>query len=136
MLLVALAINNIQRQFPVYWWTPLDVGKREVRDEETMPDARGGVEKKLTPEDIEESRETIHVSAHNIAMPADLSLNEEEVEVLQRLKDRLRKKFDEDLGRIDSESSSPSIRSNTAITVPSRGGAGERSDGSTSALYS
>lgn len=34
MLAVALLLNNIMRQYPVYWWTPADVG-RKVRHPET-----------------------------------------------------------------------------------------------------
>ncbi|PSN71087.1 hypothetical protein BS50DRAFT_463924, partial [Corynespora cassiicola Philippines] len=51
MLIVGLVINNIQRQFPMYWWTPLDLRVSKMEDVETRPDARGGLEKKRTEEE-------------------------------------------------------------------------------------
>lgn len=127
MLAVALILNNIQRQFPVYWWTPLDLptAKNEVPEE--IPDAEGGLEKRMTEEELETKALEIHISPFNISLPEDVSLNPAEVEVLQSLRGRLRKRHDEDLGRV------PSSRSSTECTaVPSRT---ERSEGSTAGLY-
>jgi hypothetical protein len=39
MLAVALLLNNVERQFPVYWWTPLSLSRRrsgEEQGEKTM----------------------------------------------------------------------------------------------------
>jgi hypothetical protein len=127
MLAVALILNNIQRQFPMYWWTPLDLHtvKKEIPEE--IPDAEGGLEKRMTEEDIETKALEIHISAFNISLPEDVSLNPAEVNILESLRDRLRKRYDEDLGR------APSSRPSTECTaVPSRPAG---SDSSTSGLY-
>ncbi|KAF2175276.1 hypothetical protein K469DRAFT_512228, partial [Zopfia rhizophila CBS 207.26] len=99
MLLVGLVTNNIQRQFPVYWWTPLDVRKARARDIETLPDAKGGVEEKRTDEeDVDERQKEISISATGVLLPEDLSLNQDEAELLNRLRRRLQKR-QEDMER-------------------------------------
>lgn len=54
MLAVALLWNNILRQFPVFWWTPADVGGklRKAREDESEKD----VEKKADRQDSDTSR--------------------------------------------------------------------------------
>ncbi|KAF3194576.1 hypothetical protein TWF225_007103 [Orbilia oligospora] len=48
MLGIALAINNIQRQFPVFWWTPKDTGGRLWPvSEATEPDLEALEEQKV-----------------------------------------------------------------------------------------
>jgi hypothetical protein len=125
MVLVGLIINNIQRQFPIYWWTPLDLRKAKAEDIETWPDAKGGVERRRTgerteSEDGDEKPSGITISAFDVLVPEDLSLNKEEIELLEGLRARLRK-------RRDGDESSQSLD-----VVPSREA---RSEGSTSALY-
>lgn len=96
MLAVGLVLNNIQRQFPMYWWTPLDLQSRKVRDEETVPDGRGGLERRMSivEQHYNVSNARIHIDGAEVLMPDDLSLNAEEVRVLEGLRDRLRKKVD------------------------------------------
>jgi CBS-domain-containing membrane protein len=130
MLVVALVINNIQRQFPMYWWTPLDLKKAKKEDEETMPDAMGGLEKRETQEEqkYDQDDERIQITGAKVLLPDDLSLNAEETHVLEKLRARLRKRVDERNGEQQMESG----RSSTECTiVPSRSeGSG---DGSTHA---
>jgi CBS-domain-containing membrane protein len=124
MLIVGLVINNIQRQFPMYWWTPMDLKKAKREDEETVPDARGGVERKEAEEEqkYDQKNERIQITGAEVFLPEDLSLNAEETKVLERLRQRLRKRVDErdnekELERTDSSSE----RSSTEFTmVPSR----------------
>lgn len=91
MLAVGLVINNIQRQFPVYWWTPVDLRKAKRKDEEMMPDAQGGVKTKKTGagEDDDEN-ERIQITGTDICLPGDLSLNADETRVLEKLRERMR----------------------------------------------
>ena len=125
MVLVGLVINNIQRQFPIYWWTPVDLRRLQQRrkdvehDPGTMPDGRGGVQEKSTKEEEEEEENArqIYVSYSGIKVPEDLSLNKDEVILLQSLRERLKKRVDEDLGRVPS--SRPSSDQTVAV-VPSR----------------
>jgi CBS-domain-containing membrane protein len=128
MLAVGLVINNIQRQFPVYWWTPLDVRKARIDDEETVPDARGGIERKKSSEEqrYDQEGQRIEINGAKIVIPDDLSLNAEETKVLERLRERLRKKVD--IEREDNnmeKDESDSGKSSTEFTmVPSNSGSG------------
>ncbi|KAF2824013.1 hypothetical protein CC86DRAFT_328121 [Ophiobolus disseminans] len=121
MVAVGLVVNNIQRQFPIYWWTPLDLRKAKVRDEETVPDARGGLERRKTGEEqkYDQEDEKIQISGAEVLLPGDLSLNAEETKVLERLRERLRKRVDGREKDVDGDSRSE--RSSTEFTmVPSR----------------
>jgi hypothetical protein len=105
MLIVGLVINNIQRQFPVYWWTPLDVRKARVKDEECVPDARGGIEPKKSTEEqhYDQDEDRIEINGAEVILPDDMSLSAEEAAVLARLRERLRKRVDTEIGRQMSE---------------------------------
>merc|ERR1712032_699986 len=105
MLIVGLIINNIQRQFPVYWWTPLDVRRTRRKDVEVGPVATGGFREKTA--DLEE-RQAISISALGVSLPEDLALDQDEAELLERLRERLKKRQD---GEMDEESSTSSTES-------------------------
>lgn len=126
MLIVGLVINNIQRQFPIYWWTPLDVRKTRRADVEVGGDAKGGLKERGSVNgdedgngngikdghdcgDEKESSNAITISAHGVTLPEDLALNREEADVIEGLRNRMRRGFD-------------SARSSADITmVPSHG---------------
>lgn len=93
MLVVALVINNIQRQFPMYWWTDVNLKQAKKGDVEMVPDAQGGLEKRKTTQQqrYDISGEWIQISGAEVIIPEDLSLNHEETRVLERLRERLRK---------------------------------------------
>jgi len=112
MVIVGLAVNNIQRQFPMYWWTPLDLKRANKDNEETMPDARGGVERKESEAEQVYGRddERIHITGAAVLLPEDLSLNAEESELLESLSERLRK-------REDARVCAGSERSSTEMTM-------------------
>ena len=115
MLLVGLVINNIQRQFPMYWWTPMKLERAKQLDLETVPDGRGGVEKNEAEEDKDDQgEERVEITGAKVVVPESLSLNKEEVELLERLQDRLRKRADaaqegNKLGTTDSSNSRSSV---------------------------
>ena len=98
MILVGLLINNIQRQFPMYWWTPLDISRAKRQDLETMPDGRGAVERKESQQEQKHDQpyEKIEITGAEVSLPTMLSLNHEEAELLERLRDRLRKRLDKE----------------------------------------
>lgn len=133
MMLVGLVINNIQRQFPVYWWTPLDLRKERKKDVETVPNGRGGLEPKESKEQqkYDQISETIKITGAEVILPDDLSLNAEETKLLEQLKKRLRKRVDaEDEGatkeKIRRESGHDSDGSSAEFTVvPSRSDIGD-----------
>ncbi|KAH9872978.1 hypothetical protein J1614_005373 [Plenodomus biglobosus] len=126
MLVVGLLINNIQRQFPMYWWTPLDVRRAKRLDEETVPDAQGGLERRESQYEqrYNQDGERIEINGAEVVLPDDLSLNEEEAKVLENLRERLRKRVDAErkLGALD-EKERRSARSSAECTiVPSHSG--------------
>lgn len=92
MLLVSLVTNNIQRQFPTYWWTPVDLKKEKISHHHTHPDGKGSIEIESRDEvaSLEEEVEEICITATSVKLPGDLSLNPEEAEILERLRERLR----------------------------------------------
>ncbi|KAI8940993.1 hypothetical protein NX059_002242 [Plenodomus lindquistii] len=125
LMIVGLFINNIQRQFPMYWWTPLDIGKARRTDEETVPDARGGLEKRESQDKQRYHRddEKIEINGAEVILPDDLSLNEEEAKLLEKLKERLRKRVDAERERTETEKETESARSSAECTmVPSHSG--------------
>jgi hypothetical protein len=127
MVIVGLVVNNIQRQFPIYWWTPLDLRTAKKEDEETVPDGRGGLEKKETKEEqnYDQKDQKIQITGAEVLLPESLSLNAEEAHVLEKLRERLRERVDAKEDENANKDSS-SGRSSTEFTVvPTRS---DRSD--------
>jgi hypothetical protein len=123
MVVVGLVVNNIQRQFPVYWWTPVDLRRVRKGDEETVPDGLGGVEKKESEEQqkYDQDGERIEINGAEVVLPESLSLNAEETQVLERLQERLRERVDAKEKKDTRERDSSSARSSTEFTiVPTR----------------
>lgn len=134
MVAVGLVINNIQRQFPIYWWTPLDLRKAKVEDEETVPDARGGVKRKESrlQQRYDQDDEKIRITGAEVLLPEAMSLNAEETKVLERLRERLRRRVDEK----DMDTDSRSERSSAEFTVvPSRSDAGDGARSSSGSMH-
>jgi len=99
-LIVSLVVNNIQRQYPTYWWTPVDVtrhgGSREI---EKLPADVKLSEKVFTSDDgLSETREApvgeldphmLRVTADRIIVPECIFLSAEETRMLEILRTRL-----------------------------------------------
>ncbi|KAF2624009.1 hypothetical protein BU25DRAFT_413893 [Macroventuria anomochaeta] len=135
MLIVGLFLNNIQRQFPVYWWTPLDIRRAKKQDLETVPDARGGLERRETEEEqkYDQQYEKIEITGAEVILPEALSLNKDEVELLERLRERLRKMVDaEREGKNVDDTDSSGGRSSTEFTMVQSGSVGARSNSESS----
>jgi hypothetical protein len=89
LLAVACLINNIQRQFPIYWWTPLDLSKRNNPgdgDIERQKDSG-----KLHYENAEGSE--IIIDSRRISLPEWILLDQEERSMLEVLRSKLLKGF-------------------------------------------
>ncbi|KAF2446482.1 hypothetical protein P171DRAFT_430632 [Karstenula rhodostoma CBS 690.94] len=119
MLIVGLIIMNIERQFPVYWWTPLPLRVTRKRDVEIGPDGAGGLEERnedLEEKESDEKLSQITISPRGITLPETLALSSEETELLERLRNRLAK------GSLGSSQHSISSGSSANMTmVPSHG---------------
>jgi CBS-domain-containing membrane protein len=60
MLVVALLWNNLLRQFPVFWWTPAEVGGKWAKSDEK--DEEKAVEEKADRQDSNTSRYVLYLS--------------------------------------------------------------------------
>ncbi|KAK5166288.1 uncharacterized protein LTR77_008549 [Saxophila tyrrhenica] len=106
MVAVACVFNNVARQYPVFWWTPEEVGRKLPRwskeeyaqDEESeaeMKKVDSGSDHTLAHElsnnvEFEEGLWEIRVEPYKIRMPHQLQLSDEEVELLKQLQARVR----------------------------------------------
>ena len=99
-LVVSLLVNNIQRRYPTYWWTPADLAKvrRGERDIEKvsssagMSDASSGERYVNGTKPMEVGAEgdcMILLTPERIVVPGFLMLAFEEREVLEILRNRL-----------------------------------------------
>ncbi|KAM0195949.1 hypothetical protein ACHAPC_000439 [Botrytis cinerea] len=90
VLLVAIAclVNNIQRTFPIYWWTPHSLSSRSEEDTEKSSESASGVEQ---PTEIQHTSEegTIKIDKHHIIIPSWLPLEYEERAILEAMQTRL-----------------------------------------------
>ena len=114
MLLVSLIINNIQRQFPVYWWTPDDIRREKDVDIEKLP--KGIIttgEEQLDAPGLSSGRYKLVVTADNVTVPDQISLSPKEVKVLEGLRDRIREQRSSELHR--RPSAAPSTECITVI---------------------
>lgn len=113
MVAVACLFNNILRQYPVFWWTPDDVGLRlprpgkgregEPKDEEDQSEMKkvdkheeSASERSLTKElsneneFIEHGGEEFYIAPYSMQLPRGLRLNDDEVELLNKLQAKIR----------------------------------------------
>jgi hypothetical protein len=93
LLLVAVAcvVNNIQRQFPVYWWTSADLGpKKEVDLEKTPSGKEEATERSSNETHTFDAKNRIEIDEVGIMVPDWLNLAPEEQVLLNCLRTRLR----------------------------------------------
>ncbi|EMC96986.1 hypothetical protein BAUCODRAFT_121514 [Baudoinia panamericana UAMH 10762] len=109
MLGVACLLNNTIRQYPIYWWTPADVGsklrraKAAAQQAQETPDSsqlekqtsRTDSERTLQHEasedgDAKDEQPSIRILSHKIELPKDLDLSPEEWNLLESLQTLLR----------------------------------------------
>jgi hypothetical protein len=92
MLVIALLINNIQRQFPVFWWTPRDVGIQKRPDIESsgMDGKERENEGSLRSVGHSGFKQIIVINSERILVPDGFPLDAEQIEVLEILRIRLR----------------------------------------------
>lgn len=92
MFAVALLINNIQRAYPSYWWTPEDVHKGAPPPSKVMEDEenKGGAvsEEELKIHRKHTQREIV-IRPGQILIPAHVFLMQEEMQLLEEIGSRL-----------------------------------------------
>jgi len=92
MLGVALLINNIQRQYPIYWWSPKEVGWTE---EEAEVGSKGEIKSSGTDDTAkgiqrEHFQHTVIIGPDHVVLPKDLKLGLEEVDAMDIIRGWLR----------------------------------------------
>ncbi|EAW07099.1 HPP family protein [Aspergillus clavatus NRRL 1] len=110
MLGTALVVNNIQRQFPMFWWTPRVVGRPkgppDIEKTSEVPD--GTMERTLSRAAASFGGNTIIITPHHVVIPDGFVLGLEEKGILEVLRDRLRgpeNNNDDDWGNVENQSS-------------------------------
>ncbi|PLB43239.1 hypothetical protein P170DRAFT_370224 [Aspergillus steynii IBT 23096] len=99
MQAVALVVNNIQRRFPVYWWTAVPLSRRRLADAESGGGEKGthgpshghGAESSSDSAvtNTEEAPVRIVIQEGKVLVPDDLWITAEEMEVLERISERI-----------------------------------------------
>lgn len=113
MVAVACLVNNVFRQYPVFWWTPEEVGgkiprTRQGAEGETKDEEDGGELKRVDSsqgsasdrtlqhvfsndlEYEEHGVEELHVLPYSMRVPREMHLSDEEVQVLKTIQARMR----------------------------------------------
>ncbi|KAK4966068.1 hypothetical protein LTR66_012059 [Elasticomyces elasticus] len=90
MLLTAMVVNNIQRRYPLYWWTPEVVGRAKKADAEKggSVGSEDSLQKSVMAEQVEGAWAVV-ITANHISLPGFLTLGEEQMDVLQQLQSEL-----------------------------------------------
>jgi len=93
MLAIALIVNNLQRQYPNYWWTPEELPRGAVRDLEKI-DTRDS-QRTLAHEQDQEAADVVMegkvvVERGRVLVPDSLRLTGQEMDLLAELQRRLR----------------------------------------------
>jgi len=97
VLIVATAcvINNIQRTFPVYWWTAVNLRPSEQNNDdiEKAPENGDSSEKSRKKDNSEMDEDVISIERNNIVIPAWMELEYEERAILEVLRNRLNERL-------------------------------------------
>lgn len=86
-LLISLLFNNIQRRFPVYWWSPVTLSQgKTAHDIEKAPTESLASEE--LPHDV--PNDVIVIAGHYVDVTEHIILTDDEKRVVEALRNRLR----------------------------------------------
>ncbi|KAG9236476.1 HPP family-domain-containing protein [Amylocarpus encephaloides] len=93
MVATACIFNNIQRQFPIYWWTPMDLTSAKTSDIERVDEAKmaGGSDSQrpIVYEYENHKMPYITIDSERVVIPDWISLGPEEMGILEILRAKL-----------------------------------------------
>jgi len=90
MLSVALLINNIQRRFPVYWWTAHSLSRHKSEDTESARIANEASCPPSTSQDsVSDFPAQIVIRRGEVLVPDNVCITAEEKDVLGRISQRI-----------------------------------------------
>lgn len=102
MVAVACVLNNIQRKFPVYWWTPVDLSRQARKGNDVEKgEGKERIDDGISYDVQESEKSLIVIDASNVSVPDWISLDGEETAMLEVL----RLKLQEGLGVSNSRDS-------------------------------
>ncbi|KAH6675645.1 HPP family-domain-containing protein [Halenospora varia] len=105
MIGVACVVNNIQRQFPMYWWTPVDLSSSKCSDIEKLEESGSSSDSdsgKASYGELEGHKNPyIRIDSGKIVVPSWMSLEADQRAMLEILRSKLHDK----LGSTGSRSS-------------------------------
>ena len=88
-LVISLVINNIQRQFPLFWWTAANL-ERPAPDIEKVPTFKTEVERKKSQHDERQRLSyMITITPDKVTVPEHLYMDDVEKAVLEDMRTRL-----------------------------------------------
>ena len=110
MMTVACLFNNTLRQYPIYWWTPEDVGQKlhRLRKPELSDVEEGGLKKVESSQttgsertlarelsdgghvDFVNGSDDVQIAPYKLHLPSHIELSNEEVDLLEHLQEKLR----------------------------------------------
>ncbi|KAI6774972.1 hypothetical protein HG530_001730 [Fusarium avenaceum] len=96
---VAILVNNVQRAFPVYWWTPEDLKKARTEGQREKPadvESKGEQVDERTDDGSDTERHERHDGSEiimkpggGLVLPNNLFLMQEEIQLLEEIANRL-----------------------------------------------
>ncbi|KAI1773493.1 HPP family-domain-containing protein [Hypoxylon cercidicola] len=99
MQTVALLLNNVQRRFPVYWWTPAEVGHQNKQQQDEKGNSESGSDtssklettgmRHLEEGRVVEEEAKIVIRRGHVVIPDDIYISTEEKTYLEELSLRL-----------------------------------------------
>ncbi|RAL14409.1 HPP family protein [Aspergillus homomorphus CBS 101889] len=89
MQTVALLINNIQRRFPIYWWTPVSLARPKQSDTESGDSIRASFETATTQDVFSGDPRQVLIESGKIILPNQFSISEAEMKLLRSISERL-----------------------------------------------
>ncbi|OJD19162.1 hypothetical protein AJ78_00862 [Emergomyces pasteurianus Ep9510] len=95
ILATALLLNNIQRRFPVYWWTPESLAPAESPEKDLEmtssddDDERTPTGSTLMRRQVSKTEQMIMIRGGRVTISDGLSLSPEEIQCLDRLSKRI-----------------------------------------------
>jgi len=97
LLAVALLLNNIQRRFPLYWWSPADLSRPEEDNIERVARLQSETERARSTGSAEPKVvDAITINQGHIVMPEWVVIEDEERAILEILQTKLRDGLSED----------------------------------------
>ncbi|RAL00186.1 HPP family protein [Aspergillus ibericus CBS 121593] len=89
MQAVALFINNIQRRFPIYWWTPQSLERPKPEDPESARQVKEGNASISSNDTFPGAPMQIVIERGSVMLPDNFTVTEQEMLALRRISERI-----------------------------------------------